>query len=310
MNSTLLRPAASGNDRELVDLRLAECDYFLKRPRNAKTALRPYLEGASRQGEALFFYALSLRALNEIDEYLKTIRRVADQFPTETWADDALGRPGGLLRRHRRGRPGRRGLSGACTHASRRAATPSAPRGKSAGRRSGRETSRTRPASSTGRPPIFRAPTIGRCGCTGRDARTRRCTEPPLATARYTLEVTDYANTYHGRLAAKRLAEQGVRLPERRLVVDVTGPPAAVDVPQGERLLPARVSLPANAPIIRALLALDLFDQAIDELRYAQKAWGDSSAIEATLAWIYWQQGRAATGTEQFALCIAARSTR
>ena len=60
--------------------------------------------------------------------------------------------------------------------------------------------------------------------------------------------------------------------------------------------------LPANAPTIRALLALDLFDQAIDELRYAQRVWSNSSAIEATLAWIYWQQGRTATGTNQFAL--------
>jgi soluble lytic murein transglycosylase len=45
-----------------------------------------------------------------------------------------------------------------------------------------------------------------------------------------------------------------------------------------------------------------LFDQAIDELRYAQRAWGNSSAVEATLAWIYWQQGRTATGTDQFGL--------
>ena len=46
-----------GDDRELVSLRLAECDFYLKRWRNARTALRPYIDRASRQGEALFFYA-------------------------------------------------------------------------------------------------------------------------------------------------------------------------------------------------------------------------------------------------------------
>ena len=42
---------------------------------------------------------------------------------------------------------------------------------------------------------------------------------------------------------------------------------------------------------MRALLDLELFDQALDELHYAQKAWGDSSAIQASIAWIYHQRG-------------------
>ena len=49
--------------------------------------------------------------------------------------------------------------------------------------------------------------------------------------------------------------------------------------------------MPPNEPIIRALLALDLYDQALDELRYAQKTWGDSPAIQATFGWIYNQRG-------------------
>ena len=55
-----------------------------------------------------------------------------------------------------------------------------------------------------------------------------------------------------------------------------------------------------------ALLELDLYDQAVDELRYAQKIWGDSAPIQATLAWVHVQQGRSASGTEQFALFRAA----
>jgi len=42
---------------------------------------------------------------------------------------------------------------------------------------------------------------------------------------------------------------------------------------------------------VRALLALNLYDQALDELRFAQKTWGDSSVIQATFGLIYNQRG-------------------
>jgi soluble lytic murein transglycosylase len=61
--------------------------------------------------------------------------------------------------------------------------------------------------------------------------------------------------------------------------------------------------------VIRALLGIGLYDQAIDELHYAQKTWGDSSAILATLAWIFEQQGRLETGERQFSLYRSAINT-
>ena len=51
------------------------------------------------------------------------------------------------------------------------------------------------------------------------------------------------------------------------------------------------VPLPPNQQVVRALLALELYDQALDELHYAQKVWGDSSAIQATIGWIYHKRG-------------------
>jgi len=60
--------------------------------------------------------------------------------------------------------------------------------------------------------------------------------------------------------------------------------------------------LPANHEVIRALLELKLYDQALDELRYAQKVWGDAPPIQATIAWVYEQQGQAETGQRQFSL--------
>ena len=68
-------------------------------------------------------------------------------------------------------------------------------------------------------------------------------------------------------------------------------------------------TLPPNQRLIRALLGAALYDQAIDELHYAQKVWGDSSAAEATLAWTYQQQGQAETGSAQFTLYRKAINT-
>src|SRR5207253_4249946 len=50
-------------------------------------------------------------------------------------------------------------------------------------------------------------------------------------------------------------------------------------------------ALPPNHYVVRALLGLELYDQAIDELHYAQKMWVDSPAIQATFGWIYNQRG-------------------
>jgi peptidoglycan lytic transglycosylase len=47
---------------------------------------------------------------------------------------------------------------------------------------------------------------------------------------------------------------------------------------------------------VRALLGLELYDQALDELHYAQKVWGDSSAIQATIGWIFYSRGELRTG--------------
>lgn len=50
-----LQRLAEGDDKELVDLRVAACDFNLKRYAAARDGVRPYLEGASRKAEARFF---------------------------------------------------------------------------------------------------------------------------------------------------------------------------------------------------------------------------------------------------------------
>jgi soluble lytic murein transglycosylase len=293
-----LRAISPGEDRELVDLRIAECDYYLKRARNAKTALRPYIERASRQSEALFFYAVSLRDLNEIDEYLQTIQRIATRFPAEKWADEALNDLATYYIRHDedekadavlRDLYGRFPVGRNAEHAAWKIGWTAFRKGNDA------EVTRVFERASADFPRSDYRPMwlywAGRAH--------ERLQETDLATARYTLEVTDYANTYYGRMAMKRLDGQGARPPLRRLVVDVNTAGLAAET-GSDAPPPVAVSLPPNAATIRALLSLDLYDQAIDELHYAQAAWGNSSAIEATLAWTFWQQGAGEKGTDQF----------
>lgn len=101
------------------------------------------------------------------------------------------------------------------------------------------------------------------------------------ARLRLVLVYTDYANSYYGRLAERQLSRRAglpvtsdrVR-PASRQSIKATGTP----------LVPTE-------PIIRLLLANGLYDDALNELRYAQRAWGSSTPVDATIAWAYHQKG-------------------
>jgi TolA-binding protein len=73
-----------------VDLRLAECDFNLKRYAAARDGVRPYLERASRKAEARFFYLSALRELGQIDEYLTQTTALVAEFPDSSWSEEAL----------------------------------------------------------------------------------------------------------------------------------------------------------------------------------------------------------------------------
>ena len=85
-----LRAMARDDDREVVHLRIAECDYFLKRTRSARDELKRFIDAGARQGEALYFYAVATRELGGHDEYLRTVRRIVADFSNQSWAEEAL----------------------------------------------------------------------------------------------------------------------------------------------------------------------------------------------------------------------------
>ncbi len=85
-----LQGEASGDDRELVDLRVAESDFFLQRHQAALDGLRPWLDRASRQAEARFFHLSALRGLGRDDEFLSQTDALIRDFPESTWSEEAL----------------------------------------------------------------------------------------------------------------------------------------------------------------------------------------------------------------------------
>jgi soluble lytic murein transglycosylase len=274
-----LRPLSSGDDREVIDLRLAECDYFLKRVRAAHDAVKPYTTKASRKGEALFFYALTAGDLGDRLEYDKTIRRIVDEFPTESWAEEALNN---LATRHILAD---RDDEADAAFRELYNKYPRSPYAERAAWKAGWRAYRQGNPADTVR--FFERAAADFARSDYRPAwlywagrAHDRLKEPALAAERYMLTAADYMNTYYGRLAARRL---NGRVPPPR----VLGEPTSVLPP------------PPNEGTIRALLEMERYDDALNELRYAQRAWGDSPALQATIAYAYQKKGQTVSATTE-----------
>ncbi len=96
--------------------------------------------------------------------------------------------------------------------------------------------------------------------------------------ARLRLAATDYHNSYYGRLAVARLKETrgGVVPPTLQKA------PAAVTIPTAGR--------------IASLLSAGLNREALNELQYAQRVWGDSPQLQATIALAHKRLGNVRAG--------------
>ena len=302
-----LRSAAQGDDRELVELRLAECDYYLKRPRNARDGLRAVRRPRHRvRAKRCSSMPSRVRELGDHDEYLKTVRRVVERVPRQTLGRRSAEQPRDRLHPAGRRRKRRRRCSASCTEVSEGPLRGA--RGvedRLAGVRE-QELRRDRPhlRERGRRLSAVRLPAAVAVLGGPRARGAERAARSPRSATRSS--ATDYLNTLlrpaRGR-AARRPAEPRAETPARRRRTD-----------QGRLGCPGRrvagPALPTNAPLVRALLGLDLYDQALDELRYAQRVWGDSPAIQATIAWIYRQQGQAESGTRAVQPVPRRRSTR
>jgi len=97
---------------------------------------------------------------------------------------------------------------------------------------------------------------------------------------RLRLTATDYHNSYYGRLAVKRLeGERG----------------GAVIAPTLQRQPLPSTAIP-TAGRIAALLSVGLNREAMSELHYAQRVWGDSAPLQATIALTHTRLGNVRAG--------------
>ncbi len=275
-----LQRQVTGDDREVVDLRIAESDYFLKRYAAARDGVQPYLEQASRKAEARFFYLSALRGLDAHDQAVALTRDLVAQFPDSSWSAEALNNLGTHY---------------IVTNQDDLAAQtfkelfdrfPEGPHGERAAWKYGwwayttgnfGETVRVfEKGAATFARSDFRPPYLYWA------ARAReKMGDRETAQSRMRLVYSDYLNSYYGRLASRRLPA-----PHAAAAGAMAQPVSLRAAPPSP--LPDR---PPTAALIRQLLASGLYDDGLEELRYAQKAWGTTPAIEATIAWVYHQKG-------------------
>jgi soluble lytic murein transglycosylase len=277
-----LQPIASGDAAEIVALRIAESDFYLKRFAAARDGLEPWTRKASRRAEAQFFYLSALREVRSHDEYVRLARELVAAWPQESWAEETLNN----LATHYILADDDAGADGVFRDIYER--YPTSRHAQRAGwkvgwsaYRQGRfdeairafETSAARFPRSDYRPSwiYWAGRAHDRLGNTG------------TANARYGLVVTDYQNSYYGRLAARQLLERRAALPSGGRADSLARAAAADEAPAAP--------LPPTGEVIRALIADEMYDDALNELQYAQRAWGDSPAIQATMGLVYSRQG-------------------
>lgn len=278
-----LLPHAAGDVRELASLRIAECDYFLRRFRSAADRTQTLLESASRRTEALYFHLVAVRGLGESERFVALVRRLVRRDPDSPWAEEALNslashylilnedeQADAVFRELIELFPGGR-------HAERagwKAGWWAYKHGRPAETADVFERSAATFPRSDYRPSwLYWA------------GRAREATgATTLAVDRYRLAVTDYAQSYYGRLAVARL--QALKIPPSTEPVAIVRASASADT---------TAALP-TAELIAWLIRATLYDEALDEIVYAKRAWGRSPALEATRAWLLNRKGELRPG--------------
>ena len=273
-----IRDQVSGDNRELADLRIAESDFQLKNYAAARDRLRPYTERASRLAEARFFFLGAIKELGDDAQYIALTRALVADFPDSSWAEEALNNLGThyILENEDE--------AAAQTFRELYQKFPNGTRAERAAWKYGWWSYKTGNLPETIRVFESAATTFSRSDyrpsflywAARSHVKNGTASE---GTTRMRLVHTDYANSYYGRLAENHLRRAGV-------------------LPKGERARTASSQAPAAAPpvvandaTIRLLLATGLYDEAINELRQAQRASGNSPVIDATIAWAYHRKG-------------------
>ena len=263
-------------DRDRVSVRLAATEIALGRHRDGRDALRPHLNGPLAE-EANFHYVNATRGLNLKDQHRTAARAFVDKFPASPYAEEVLNNLASahivddedaeadaifreILERYPAGRFAERAAWKAGWTAYREGRFTDALQYFDKG-------SAQFPRSDYRPSWLYWA---GRAAQQAGDVET--------GIARLRLAATDYHNSYYGRLAVTRLKETrgGTIAPTLQKA------PATVAIPTASR--------------IATLLSVGLNRQAMDELLYAQRMWGDSPQLQATIALTHRRLGNVRAG--------------
>ncbi len=291
--------ARNDQDRELIDLRIAQSEYYLKRYRPAHDGLAPYISRGSHRAEALYFSALASRSLGDNGGYLSQVRQVVDTYPDSAWAQEALN--------HLASQYVRQDDDAAADTVFREIITryPSGLYTERAAWRVGWRSYREGRYDETAQIFDRAAATFPRSDYrpawlfwAGRAYEQMQRADQ--AGPRFLLVAADYLNSYYGRMAVEHLDG---RVPAPRVIAPGGSGASGGSGAQAAALAvgPTASPLP-NEPVIRALLDIGRWNDALNELKWAQRNGADSPAVQATVAFVYRQQGLATTGRDQFNL--------
>lgn len=271
-----VRPFVGEADRERVAIRLAGAEIALGRHREGRAALRPMLDGPLAD-EAHFHYVAAARGLKLKDQHRALARAFVEKFPNSPFADEVLNTlASALIVDDQDDEADEVFREIAARYPAGRFAERAAWKAGWSAYRQGRFTEALQyfdrgaaqfPRSDYRPSWLYWA---GRAATQAGDLNT--------AAARLRLAATDYHNSYYGRLAIARLK-------------DARGGAIAPTLSTA----PATVTIP-TAGKIAALLSAGLNREALSELQYAQRVWGDSPQLQATIALAHRRLGNVRAG--------------
>ena len=280
-----LASAATAADQDLAGLRIVQCDYNLKRTRATLAALQPYMRPGPLEAEARFFHLTATRALGDHAGYVPLARALAADHPRSSWTEETLNNLAShfvgdddeeadrvfreLATRFPRGRYADRAAWKIGWHAYKKGQFT--------------ETAVTFEAAAATFPRADYRPSWLYWAARSRDQLGNKA----AASALYRIVAGDYLNSYYGRLASRALTAR-----REAPVVPVVVSDRADGVPP---------PLVPNETVIKSLASLELYDAALEEVEYAKRAWGDSSALQATTAWIRHRRGLQDQTADRFA---------
>jgi len=275
-----------GDEKAALAIRIAACDYYLNRFRASRDSLAPYLEDSPRAAEARFFYLSSTRGLGDKETYVRLARKLVEDFPSSPWAEETLNN----LATHYITED-----DDAEADLILRQLVKAFPKGRYTERAAHRiGWGAYRAGQFAEAADIFERAAAAFPRADNRPAwlywsgRAReQLDQRALAASRYALTVADYQNSYYGRLADKLLE----KIPDRLL-------PARLDTPS---VAAPRIPPVPTDGLIRELVSLELYDDALREVQFAQRKWGDSPQLQATSAFIRHNQGLSLKAEERFA---------